>query len=501
MRRLLFLLVLCALGVVPARAEAFCGFYVSGADAKLFNNASVVVLMRDGTRTVLAMQNNYQGPPSDFAMVVPVPIVLQKENVKTLPRDVFERIDQLTAPRLVEYWERDPCAPPEPPEEPMAYAAAAEGEEEDSSYRVKVEAKFSVGEYDIVVLSAEDSGGLDRWLRDNHYAIPKDAEPVLRPYVTQGSKFFVAKVNVSKVKFEKGQAMLSPLRVHYDAHDLRLPVRLGLLNAKDAQDLIVMVLSRGHRFEVTNYTNVTIPTNLAVAESARDRFPQFYAALFDRVLEKNPRAVVTEYAWDAGSCDPCPIPPLSEEDVMTLGGDVAPSVAEQGPSGFVLTRLHARYTKDTLGDDLVFREASPIVGGREMWTTPGQLEQGARPDSYNNFQGRYIIRHPWPGAIECAEPHRGIWQGPPDGKQATIARDLAFVLRNEVSLEDFVKEDVASGGVVLAKAQPTPPPPPPIEPAGGCAACAVGHARGGWAASAAAFLGLGLAWLRRRRRG
>src|SRR3954471_19249043 len=102
-----------ALGAAaPRRAEAFCGFYVGGADAKLFNNATMVVLMRDGLRTVLAMQNNYQGPPKAFAMVVPVPVVLQKENVKTLPREVFDHIDQLAAPRLVEYWEQDPCAPP-----------------------------------------------------------------------------------------------------------------------------------------------------------------------------------------------------------------------------------------------------------------------------------------------------------------------------------------------------------------------------------------------------
>ena len=75
---------------IASPAAAFCGFYVSGADAKLFNNATQVVLMREGTRTVLSMQNNYQGPPEDFAMVVPVPVVLQKENVKTLPREVFD---------------------------------------------------------------------------------------------------------------------------------------------------------------------------------------------------------------------------------------------------------------------------------------------------------------------------------------------------------------------------------------------------------------------------
>lgn len=36
------------------------------------------------------------------------------------------------------------------------------------------------------------------------------------------------------------------------------------------------------------------------------------------------------------------------------------------PSGFVLTRLHARYTKEALGEDLVFRAAPPIHGGREV---------------------------------------------------------------------------------------------------------------------------------------
>src|SRR5204862_6420941 len=117
----------------PAPADAFCGFYVGGADTKLYNNATMVVMMREGTRTVLSMQNNYQGPPENFAMVVPVPVVLQKENVKTLPREVFDHVDKLAAPRLVEYWEQDPCyEPPKydesdraiPAEAPMAMAAS-----------------------------------------------------------------------------------------------------------------------------------------------------------------------------------------------------------------------------------------------------------------------------------------------------------------------------------------------------------------------------------------
>src|SRR5262249_52990309 len=140
----------------------------------LVNNATMVVLMRGGTRTVLSMQNNYEGPPENFAMVVPVPVVLQKENVKTLTREAFDRIDQLGSPRLVEYWEQDPCAPQVKDEWGAAMASASavpapspmRAEKKDT---VKIEAQFAVGEYEIVILSASDSSGLADWLVQNKY--------------------------------------------------------------------------------------------------------------------------------------------------------------------------------------------------------------------------------------------------------------------------------------------------------------------------------------------
>ncbi|MDH5493936.1 MAG: DUF2330 domain-containing protein, partial [Myxococcales bacterium] len=313
-----------ALWAPPARA--FCGFYVAGADASLMNEATRVVMMREGTRTVLSMQNDYHGPSEDFAMVIPVPVVLQEENVRTLPREIFAKVDRLASPRLVEYWEEDPCQP-EPNYEGalampgMRTRARAGGGGSAEALGVTVEAEFAVGEYDIVILSARDSGGLDTWLRAEGYRIPAGAEAVLRPYVEAGTKFFVAKVDAQRVTFEAGRAMLSPLRVHYDSDDFALPVRLGLLNSGGTQDLIVHILAT-QRYEVANYPNVTIPTNLDVADAVRSNFGEFYAALFDRTLEQHRGAVVTEYAWNAGSCDPCPGPTLSPSDLATLGEDV-----------------------------------------------------------------------------------------------------------------------------------------------------------------------------------
>ena len=103
------LVLTCLACLAPATADAFCGFYINGAGSEMFNDATQVVLMRKGTRTVLSMQNNYKGPPEAFAMVIPVPTVLQEGDVKTLPKDVFTRVDVMGAPRLVEYWEQDPC--------------------------------------------------------------------------------------------------------------------------------------------------------------------------------------------------------------------------------------------------------------------------------------------------------------------------------------------------------------------------------------------------------
>src|SRR5439155_3504279 len=221
-------------------------------------------------------------------------------------------------------------------------------------------------------------------LRDSHYKIPPGAEPLLRPYVEAGMKFFVAKVDPKKVRFEpaagggKARAMLSPLRFHYDSEEFSLPIRLGLANSSGKQDLIVNIIAPDKRYEVANYKNVFVPTNFDVKDAVKTRFGEFYAALFDKTVEANPGAVITEYAWTAVPnyhCDPCTDADISNPDLMTLGADVIGGQMAKGT--FVLTRLHARYGKADMKDDLRFREAKPVTGGREQWAKDG-LEYGAK---------------------------------------------------------------------------------------------------------------------------
>lgn len=454
-------------------------------------------------------------------MVVPVPVVLDEEHVKTLPREVFDRVDRLAAPRLVEYWEEDPCAPVVE-YEMMAMASGAgyaEDSAEEGGLGVRIEAQFAVGEYDIVILSANDSAGLETWLHRENYNIPDGANEVLRPYVEAGTKFFVAKVNVERVTFQDGRALLSPLRVHYDTPEFSLPVRLGLLNSHGQQDLIVHILAPNRRYEVANYENAPIPSNIRVKNEVREEFGQFYEYLFRETVAHHPRTVVTEYSWDASSCDPCPTPALDSDELATLGADVLPNGHNQN---YVLTRLHYRYSSEDLGEDLVFRQAEPLEGGRGIPSPDGVMMPTQIGRYQNQFQGRYVILHPWENEVSCESPSRGRWGGPQNGASPAPMSAPNTVLTQGVpsAAPDgarYLDQDVpeiearaADGGEAPSEGTETgtnsngsgstATTPPSSTARGGCAGCAAsGSSDVGSLLALSAMLGLAFAIRRRTR--
>ena len=368
-----FALALCA-----GQAHAFCGFFVGKADADLFNDASKVVLVRDGNRTTINMLNDYQGPLKEFAMVVPVPVVLQKQDVKTPFRALFERIDAYSAPRLAEYYDWDPCVPQPPRTMAMPQMAARpSGRMAESADKlgVKIEAQYTVGPYDIVILSASQSDGLETWLLQNGYRIPRGAAKVLAPYIKQNMKFFVARVNLEE-HAKSGDKFLPPLQFSFTSEKFMLPIRLGMVNARGPQDLVLWVLTKNGRVESTNYRTVKLPANLNVPPYIKaDKehgFGPFYKALFDEQAKRESyRAVFTEYFWDMSWCDPCAGDPLSAQELKNLGADWVSGDTRQG-ARVMVTRLHVRYTPESFPEDLAFQETA----------------------DRQNFQTRYVLQHP-----------------------------------------------------------------------------------------------------------
>ena len=158
------------------------------------------------------------------------------------------------------------------------------------------------------------------------------------------------------------------------------------------------------------------------------------------------------------------------------------------------------YGKDGVPNDLVFKTARPIIGGREVRNEAGKLEERASESDYNNFQGRYAIRHPWTGPVACEHPIRGRWGGPPDGSdiaegEAQPATNIAFAPRGKVQLPNLVAQDVPEIGVKAGV--PLPGGAGFQQKPQGCG-CTAGDA-GGFAGGGA-LAALVMAFVRRRRR-
>jgi hypothetical protein len=277
-----WLIVLAAFSTIVVLASpfaaAFCGFYVGKADATLFNRASQVIMARHGNRTVISMANDYSGELTEFALVVPVPQVLEKGQIHIGERKLFERIDAFSAPRVAEHYDANPCALKYPQSIGAMDAAAPRSMMKSEASReralgVTVEASYTVGEYDIAILSAKQSDGLGTWLRENGYRIPKRAAAALQPYIRQNMKFFVAKVNLVE-QAKTGVAYLRPLQFAFESEKFMLPVRLGMLNAKGPQDLVLYVLTPKGRVETTNYRTIKLPANMDIPTYVRSEFAQ-----------------------------------------------------------------------------------------------------------------------------------------------------------------------------------------------------------------------------------
>jgi hypothetical protein len=247
---------------------------------------------------------------------------------------------------------------------------------------VTVEAAYAVGEYDIEILSAEQSDGLAAWLRARGYRLPDRAEDVLAPYIAAGMRFFLARVDLEEPS-KLGYSYLQSLQVAFESDDLMLPIRLGTLNGTGPQELTVYVLTRAGRVEAANYPTRRAPSEVELPLYLEQEFGAFYDAMSEAQAAAGP-AVFLEYASDLAACDPCGGAPLSRAELRALGVFWTPEAERSGPGAAAapdvfLTRLHLRYDAAHFPDDLRFRETA---------------DRG-------HFQARYALREPWRGEPRC----------------------------------------------------------------------------------------------------
>ncbi len=425
---------LLALVAIPSPAQAFCGTYV-GSAGDLYNSASRVALTRFDDRTTITMANDVQGDTSGFAIVVPVPEIPGEDEVNVIDPEVFERLDGYSQPRLVSYecddfygdWDEGGG------DGGGSDAAGDDGGGEDTG-DVDVEARYIVGEYEVVILSAGESDALVTWLIDNGYNVSTKASELLQEYIDSGSYFFAAKVDAD-AEIESGDT-LSPLQFSYEADVWALPVRLGTLNSPGSQDLVVYTLNsyEGGLAGISNYDQAEIEADCLWEAEGDEDFTSWYGGRLDNAHQATGANWVVEYSWGQLACDPCTGVAPDLADLIALG--------TPDGSGFAdlwFTRLHLRYSPD------------------EVSTALGLYQTGIQEQS----QQRYIGHQEWlqeffpvcdQGMVDVE--HNECLDGVDDGEGSGSGDDGSSGSGDDDFLDDDADAKDGCGGCASAGASP-----------------------------------------------
>ena len=147
--------------------------------------------MRDGDRTVMTMANDFQGDPTEFAMVIPVPTVVKREQIAVAEKALLDHLDAYSSPRLVEYHDPNPRAGADfEGLERTASAAPRCTDGEDAGRTHEKPRRHHRGPLHRGGVRHPDplrhaERGLETWLRESGYRIPRGASEVLGSHIRQ----------------------------------------------------------------------------------------------------------------------------------------------------------------------------------------------------------------------------------------------------------------------------------------------------------------------------
>lgn len=554
------------LGVGSASASPVL---IAGDGSEKVHSTMVSILKKEGT-SVVSIMSDYQGNLTPFSLIIPVPADVTPERVTGLKREFLDRLDNMSSPKFAEFWEKDPCesGPAEQEWERDLTAKASTGflgtVDTGGSQKVAKEmlmdmkAQEKTGEFAFSVLSASD---LRAHLQKRKLTLPSGGDAKVDEYEKEGYRFLVADVETGRVELVGGsRAQLSPIRFVTDSDYTTVPARFGLPSAAPKQELLIFSLVPDQRTQVKNYTTKAAPTNLAVDFEIKERMGEFYGALHDRFLEKNPGTFLLEYSFPSSECGkPCPNEPLLPHELLSLGGDAVeaklpeserrpeppPETEEEqaklkgmlegkkpkekkeiekqfqadreelaarkavlARQKYVLSRLHYRYDAAALPKDPVLGAGGPVEGGVKL----PEGEQGAADASVgaadkNAFQTRFNNVHPDISVLKCEAPVRYRWGKAPRTYRGLnkiwVAEDLSRKKRDKIKIDEVVQTPVPDLGIPgkgKAGSAPGPalPEPAPVETRkdGDCGCHAVGMNPG--RGGALALFGLALALFGRR---
>ena len=233
---------------------------------------------------------------ADYAWVVPVPSLMREEDFTLFEEgeEAFERLYHLTEPSAFFSVPGGCGCVPAGPGDASELAGVTEL------------VSFEMDEYEIHVLSAEDSPKLQNWLQERGYAFPSEAVPVLQYYINKDWYFTAVKIGLPQSAEEDGvskKAVAQPsskrLQMTFDTPRCVYPLHISSVSSRAGKHTgILLYVFAPYRVWARNFITLQM-TKPARTYSTVEEFQTVYREEFADLLETaDGRAFVTEYAED-----------------------------------------------------------------------------------------------------------------------------------------------------------------------------------------------------------
>lgn len=202
------------------------------------------IIVYDAGREDLILQVKYGGPVAEFGWLIPVP---NKPTVEKGDMECFYELSKYTQQQF-----QDAGVGNASSAGPGGMNTLGIGRAEPNP--VKVVDFKTIGAYEIAVLSTEDTGALERWLKANHFEYPQDKSDVLAGYVKQHWYFVAVRINLkgfwAKLSAEEKLANgeLNPLHLTFASDQCIFPLKISSVNGTPSE-VQVYVLSAEPRVE------------------------------------------------------------------------------------------------------------------------------------------------------------------------------------------------------------------------------------------------------------
>lgn len=235
------------------------------------------IIVHDAGRENLLLQVKYEGPLEEFGWLIPVP------SLPTVEKGSMEPFYELSKLTQREFGLRQGGA--------YLGGSGGKGIQDES---IKVVQIKTVGAYEVAILSAQDAGSLERWLKAHDYSIPEGKGEIVSDYIRKEWYFVAAKIQLDgdvafkmvnsaspKTSEDTGAARkllerrlsageLHPLLISFDSPRCIFPLKISSITGKPSE-ISLYVLSHEPLLEKPTFNRSLEQLHQRHIEAERER--------------------------------------------------------------------------------------------------------------------------------------------------------------------------------------------------------------------------------------